>query len=570
MRAKMLSAGSVIILAALAAACAPKKPAPSTSTTAPVAAAEAGADRTNAEQVAQLRAAFARVEMRPDTSFLSAEDKDVLNLLIGAADDMSKIYLRQAADDNPATRAAIAASTSPDKQALLDLFDLHFGPWNRIDDNRPFYGDTPRPAGGGFYPVDMTKDEFEAWIAAHKEDEAAFRSAYTVIRRDGDKLVAIPYSKYYAPELKDAAEKLRAAAAKTKNPRLKAFLAARAEAFLSDDYFKSELAWMDLDGPIEVAIGPYETYTDGLFGYKAAFEAFVTVKSPTESAALAKYKDDLRDMEKNLPVSDKYKNFTRGFASPIVVADEIHGGGDNAAGVQTIAFNLPNDERVREAKGAKKVLLSNVMDAKFERILAPMADNVLVADQAKLLLKKYMGLETLFHELSHSMGPGTIVVDGRKTTVDAELKDLHSAMEEGKADVLGAYNILFLMKRGELPVAEKNEFLATYFVGLFRAMRFGVGDAHGRGAAFQYSYFRRAGAVAWDPAERRFRIDFAKLETAIGGLVHDVIVLQGDGDYAGAKRFLETTALLDEDASAVVATLAGLPVDIQPIYPEHI
>ena len=523
------------------------------------------------EQLEAMRAEIAVVEMNPDVSFLTGDEREVVNLLNEAGSLMSAIYLRQISEKNPVWREEIAASDNPDKELLLDLFDLHFGLWDTLDDNKPFYDEAELPEGAGFYPADMTKEDFESWIAAHPGDEAAFKSGYTVIRRSEDGgLKAIPYSEYYAEWLQPAAGLLRQAASITKNESLKKFLTLRADAFLSDDYYESEMAWMDLGGPIEVAIGPYEVYTDGLFGYKTAFEAFVTVKNPEESAALDKYKNYLRDMEANLPVDETYKNFRRGFESPIAVVDQVHGGGDNVPGVQTIAFNLPNDERVREAKGAKKVLLNNVMGAKFDRILAPMASHVLVADQAGLLMQDYMGAETLFHELSHSLGPGTIAKDGAKTTVNAELKELYSATEEGKADVMGAYNVLFMMEKGELPAAEKENFLATYFVGLFRAVRFGVNEAHGRGAAFQYDYFRKAGAAEWDAEAERFRLDFAKLEQAIGDLTHDIVVIQGNGDYDAAKAFLETHAVLDNEAKSIIASMTDIPVDIEPVYPERI
>jgi len=517
-----------------------------------------------------LRDQFAVVEMRVDTSFLTDEERAVVNKLNQVGALMSEIYLRQRSEQNPEWRAEIAASDMAHKALTLGLFDLHFGPWDTLDDNRPFYGSTPMPDGAAFYPADMTKKEFEDWIAEHPEDEEAFKSGYTVIRRDGARLVAIPYSEHYREWLEPAAALMREAAALASNESLKTFLSLRADAFVSDDYYESEIAWMDLDGAIEAAIGPYEVYTDNLFGYKTAFEAFVTVKNPTESAALAKYKDFLRDMEANLPVEESYKNFKRGFESPIVAAYQVHGGGDNAPGVQTVAFNLPNDERVREAKGAKKVILNNVLGAKFDRILKPMADVVLVDDQAGLLVKKYMASDTLFHELSHSLGPGTILVDGAETTVNAQLKELYSPLEEGKADVMGAYNILFMMERGELPIEEKENFLATYFTGLFRAMRFGVHEAHGRGAAFQYSYFKQAGAVAFDEDEGAFRVDFAALEQAIADLTREVVIVEGDGDFEKAKAFLEEYGKLDENAAAVIGALTHLPVDIQPIYPEEI
>ncbi|WP_226372660.1 dipeptidyl-peptidase 3 family protein [Allosphingosinicella flava] len=509
--------------------------------------------------------------MNPDTSFLNAEERQVVNLLIQAAELMNPIYLRQKSVHNPEIRAGIAASDAPNKAALLDMFDLHFGPWDTLEENRLFYGSKAAPLGAGFYPEDLTKEAFEAYLAAHPSDKAALTSPYTVVKRQGDELIAVPYSQEYRQWLEPAAKLLEQAAAITSNASLKKFLILRAQAFRTDDYYASELAWMDVTGtPIEAVIGPYEVYTDTLYGTKTAFEAFITVQNPQESAALAKYKNYLKDMEKNLPVEEKYKNFQRGFESPILVAAQVHGGGDNVPGVQTVAFNLPNDERVREAKGAKKVILENVLGAKYERILAPMASLVLVPDQAKLVTEKYMTNETLFHELSHSLGPGTITLNGRQTTVNAELKDVYSASEECKADVMGVWNILYMMQRGELPAAEKEQALASYFAGIFRAVRFGIDEAHGRGAAVQYSYLKEKGAFAWDPAAKRYRIDYAKMESGIRDLTADLVRLQGDGDYAGTKAFFDRYAKLDDQARGVLAATAHIPVDIQPVYPSRV
>ena len=511
---------------------------------------------------------FAEVPMNVDTSFLSESEKQVVNKLIEASGYLSEIYLRQRGASYPQLREEIKSKGSATD---LKMFDLHFGPCDGLEANKPFYGDTPCPKGGGFYPVDMTKDEFDAHIEANPNDKEAFTSGYTVIRRDAEgTLMAVPYHKAYAEWLLPSAKLMLEAANISENESLKNFLTLRAKAFLTDDYFTSELAWMDLDGNIEIAIGPYEVYDDGLFGYKTAYESFVTIKNPDESAALAKYKDFLKDMEKNLPVEESYKNYTRGFESPIAVTYQIHGGGDNENGVQTIAFNLPNDERVREAKGAKKVILNNVLGAKYDRILAPIGERVLVADQAKLTAKKWMGNNTLFHELSHSLGPGTIEVGGATTTVNAQLKDLASGLEEGKADVMGAYNILYMMKRGELDIAEKEAFLATYFSGKFRSMRFGTGAAHAKGAAFQYNDYREVGAAEWLPKEKRYKLNFEKLEQAISDLTGKVVVIQGNGNYGEAKTFLDTYLPLDAAAKTVLGNLDDIPYDIRPIYPESL
>jgi hypothetical protein len=511
---------------------------------------------------------LARVDMAADTSYLTAEEREVVNLLIQAADLMNPIYLRQVSSDNPRLRAEIEKGGD---NALLDRFDTFMGPWDETDEDKPFFGTATRPAGGGFYPSDLSKEQFDQYLAAHPGEAKALTDPYTVVTRDGDKLVATPYSQAYKEWLEPAAKLLDQAAARTSNASLKKFLSLRAKAFRTDDYFESELAWMDVTGtPIEMVIGPYETYTDGLYGRKTAFEAYVTLRNPKESAALDVYKGQLRDMEANLPVDEALKNFKRGFASPISVVDQLRGGGDSNHGIVSIAFNLPNDERVREAKGAKKVILQNVLGAKYDMILKPMAPLVLVPEDAANVNKRYMYMETLFHELSHSLGPGSINVGGRATTVDQELKELASGVEEAKADVMGAYNVMFMMDRNVVPAAERPQIRATYVAGLFRAMRFGDADAHGRGAAMQYRYIRDKGGIVWDAEAKRFRIDPAKLDAAIRALVADIVKLQAAGDYAGTKAFLAKWAVMDAEAKQVTGTMNHIPVDIRTIYPAKI
>ena len=557
---------AILPLLFASAACTPvANDAPVMSTDAPPAAASDGYD---------LQAQYAKlavIEMAPDTSYLTAEERDVVNLLIQASGYMDEIYLRQRFAANPQVRQAISRSRRADRDLLLTMFDRYYGAWDDLDEFHPFWGTEPLPEGAGFYPTDLTREEFDAYLTAHPAQKDELLAPYTVVKREGDGLVAVPYSVEYREWLEPAAKLLEQAAQRTSNPSLKKFLTLRAASFLSDDYYESEMAWMDLaDTPIEVAIGPYEVYTDRLYGTKTAFESFVTLRNPEESAALAKYKNYLRDMEGNLPIEDRYKNFQRGFESPIAVADQIHGGGDNVPGVQTIAFNLPNDERVREAKGAKKVILANVLGAKYERILDPIGDVVLKQDQAALVAKKYMELETLFHELSHSLGPGTITKDGRQTTVNEELKEQYSALEESKADVMGVWNILFMMEKGEIPAAEKQQLYASYFAGIFRAMRFGIDEAHGKGAALQYGYLKQKGAFTWDVAANRYIVDYAKMEAGLRDLLHDQLTLQANGDYEGTKAFFARYAKLDDWARGRFAAMSDIPVDIQPIYPSEV
>lgn len=511
---------------------------------------------------------FATVKIEPDLSYLKPWELDVLRKLQAVAKVLDRIYLKQVYLKNGETRNAIAQSQSPQRELLLKMFDLHYGPWDTLNGDRPFFGDRERPKGAGVYPEDMTKEEFESWLQAHPEDQAAFRSLYTVIVRDEQGLKAIPYRDFYREDLALASKLMDEAASLSQNESLKRFLQLRAKSFLSDEYRESEMAWIDLDGTIEVAVGPYEVYTDQLLGQKAFYEIFLAVRNPTESAKLDRYKKFLPQFEKHLPIPDEHKNFKRGTESPLAVVDLVCGGGDNGPGVQTIAFNLPNDEVVREQKGSKKVMLRNIMKAKFDQILKPMAAVVLSESQRDLVNFEDFFNEVLFHELAHGLGPGSIVVDGRETTVGAELQETYSMIEEGKADVMGVYNLLYLMQHGELDSEGRDALLATYFVGLFRSMRFGVHEAHGGGAAFQFSYLREAGAFTLDDNQRFFTIDPDVMAKSIGDLVRDVCMIQAKGDYQGAKSFLVRHAALPKQVATATQRMQTIPVDIKPLYRE--
>jgi len=512
--------------------------------------------------VAERLAQYAPTELSADLSGVPKSERPVLAELIRAARWMDEIFLRQVFEGNPEIRDAVAATGDA---ALQDYFAVNFGPWDRLDGMRPFFGTTPHPDGAGYYPVDMTKNEFESWLAEHPDQREAFVSLFTVIRRDGDGLVAVPYSEAYGEYLETAAEHLRGAAELTASESLRRFAEARAEAFASDDYYASDLAWMDLDSPVEVTIGPYEVYEDGLFAYKAAFEAFVTVDVPEESAALARFKNRLPWLERNLPIPDEYKNLDRGTESPIRVVDEVFVGGEAKAGVQTLAFNLPNDERVREAKGSKKVMLRNVLRAKFEKILVPIAERVLVEDQVDRVSFDAFFAESLHHELSHGLGPGKLTLDGRETEVRLELKELYSTLEEAKADVMGIYNILALIDAGEIPAALRETLEPSYVAGLFRSARFGVDEAHGRGVISQFNYLLEKGALEVDE-KGRFRAVSEKFADGIRDLLHDMLMLQANGDYEGTATFLESYGRPSDELLEAIARLQSVPVDIRPIF----
>lgn len=550
------------VTAAVLGGCAPaEEPEPADDTTPPGAAVVMEIAPDVEARLAQL----APTPVEADLSALSAEDRQVLDLLIQAAQLMDEIFLRQVWVGNPALRDRLQGLEGEDAEAAWEYYKVNFGPWDRLAAFEPFIGQMPHPDGAGYYPTDMSEAELEAWLEAHPDDREAFTSTVTVIRRrDGD-LVAVPYSEEYREWLTPAAELLRQAAATTANESLARFLRLRADAFLSDDYYESDLAWMDLDAPVEVTIGPYEVYEDELFGYKAAFEAFVTVALPEESEALARYKERLPWLERNLPIPEEHKNLERGTDSPIRVVDEVFVGGDAKAGVQTLAFNLPNDERVREEKGSKKVLLRNVMRAKYDQILVPIAERVLAPeDQERVSFDAYFN-EVLHHELSHGLGPGKITVDGRETEVRLELRDLYSALEEAKADVMGVYDVLALIGEGEMPAELRESLEPTYVAGLFRSARFGVHDAHGQGVVAQFNYLMEKGAVTVDE-EGRFHAVSEEFPGAIRSLLREMLLLQATGDYEATDRFLAEYGEPGEALLAALERLEDLPVDVKPIY----
>jgi hypothetical protein len=509
---------------------------------------------------------FKPVEIEYNEAVLSAGDKKALEKMVEAARVIDEIFLRQVWSGNVKLRDELKKQKD---RILLDYFTINFGPFDRLDHDRPFIdvGLKEKPPGANFYPEDIKKEEIEEWIKRHPADKKDFESNFTVIVRDGKKLKAVPYSEVYGELLERASALLKEAAQYTENQSLKKYLLSRADAFLSNDYFQSDCDWMDLkDHALEVVFGPYEVYEDNLMGYKASFEAFITLVDPDESKKMAKIVSYLGDMEENLPIPAEYHNKRRGSESPIIVAQEIYTAGDTKAGIQTIAFNLPNDERVREAKGSKKVMLKNVLKAKFDAILAPIAKQMMEAGDFKDVSFDNFFNHTLLHEMSHGLGPGTIKIGQKETTVNKALKDLYSVIEECKADTLGVYNTIFLNKKGLYPQGFMDSLYPTYLAGIFRSTRFGIKEAHGGSNIIQFNYLREKGAFTYNPENKKFGVDRTKMEGAIKDLAHDLLMIEAKGDYEGAKKFVEKYRVMPEEFEKAIAKLKGVPVDIRPVY----
>jgi hypothetical protein len=529
-------------------------------------------------ELQKMTARYAPADIGADLSALPKSERDALARLIEASRIMDAMFLRQVWAGNDAMLQDLAARAakpvgpraSRSAAARLRYFLINKGPWDRLDQNRPFVpGAPPKSEAANFYPAGATKEEVQKWLdglsGAAKEAATGF---FTTIRRPGaggKGFVTVPYSVEYQGELARAADLLREAAALTSNATLKKFLAARADAFLTNDYYASDVAWMEVDAAIEPTIGPYEVYEDEWFNAKAAFEAFITVRDEAESKKLQAFSDHLQELENNLPIDAKYRNPKLGALAPIRVVNEIFAAGDGNRGVQTAAFNLPNDERVVKEKGAKRVMLKNVQDAKFHMVLLPVSKIALpVADQAKISFEAFF-THILMHELMHGLGPHNITVAGRQTTVRQELKDTYSAIEEAKADVSGLWALRYLADHKLLDPAIARTMYTTFLASAFRSIRFGVNEAHGRGIAVQLNYLLDAGAFK-ARQDGTFTVDNAKIGDAVTALTTEIMTLQAEGSYAKAKDLIDRLGVVRPEVQKVLDRLAGVPIDIEPRF----
>jgi len=528
----------------------------------------------------KMQARYAPTELKVDTSTLSAGDKKALVKLLEAARVLDPLFMTQLWEHNLELYEKLKKDKTPLGRARLKYFWQNEGPWSDLDGHSAFLPDVPerKPLGANFYPLDMTKEEFERWAATlSKEDKEKATGFYSVIRRDqSKKLTIVPYSKEYKDHLTKAAGLLREAAALTDNPTLKKFLTARADSFLSDDYYESEVAWMDLDAPLDITIGPYETYNDEVFGYKAAFEAYVNLRDDKETQKLGFFSQHLQEIENNLPEDPKFRNPKLGALSPIRVVNEVFASGDGQHGIMTAAYNLPNDDRVVAEKGSKRVMLKSVQQAKFNKILLPIASKVLSPADQKDVSFDWFFTQILAHELMHGLGPHQIKIGDRDTNPRLELKDLAGAIEEAKADVTGLFALQYMIDHADamklqqvLDVKDKaaaeRKLYNTYLASSFRTLRFGIHEAHGKGMAIQMNWLLDKGAFVAKP-DGTFAVDFSKIKEAISSLDHEFLTLEATGDYAGAKKMITEMATLRPPVQKAIDGLTSLPTDIAPHF----
>jgi hypothetical protein len=507
-----------------------------------------------AEMTAPRPDIYAEFALTADLSHLSDRQRQMIGVLIEASEIMDDLFWRQAWADDYETRLAAI----DDEQARL-FAELNYGPWDRLADDAPFVkGVGPKPLGANFYPADISREEFEAAYLPGK------KGLYSLLRRGtAGELVLVPYHVAYKDELQQAAELLRRAADLADDPQFATYLKLRAAALISDDFQTSDLFWMDVkSNEIDVVIGPIETYEDRLFGYRAAYESYVLIKDLAWSERLSRFALFLPELQEGLPVPDEYKWETPGTDSDLNAYDVVYYAGHSNAGSKTIAINLPNDEEVQLEKGTRRLQLKNAMQAKFEKILLPIADTLIDAEQRKHITFDAFFSNVMFHEVAHGLGIKNTITG--KGTVREALRDVASSMEEGKADVLGLYMVIELLEAGELGDVDIMDYYVTFMAGIFRSIRFGAASAHGKANMVRFNFFEEQGAFVRDAESGTYRVDAARMTAAMTELSRLLLTLQGDGDYEGASELTASKGVIGEQLQSDLdrLTRAGIPVDI--------
>ena len=548
-RAHLLMAAAAALMMATAAC---EKPAAEKTDTTAAAAQAPDMQRRLSE--------YTTVKLAADTTNLTAKERQMIPLLIDAAKAMDPIFWEQ----TWGSRDSLISTVSD--PGIRRFIDVNYGPYDRLDNNAPFIPEVgPRLPGANLYPKDISKTEFEAAVAKGPAARAdSLKSLYTLIRRAPDSsLIAIPYHVAFKAQNEIAAAKMREAAKLAEDPGLKKYLELRAAALLDDNYQASDYAWMDMkNNTLDLVIGPIETYEDELYGYKAANEAYVLVKDKAWSQRLSRYAAMLPALQKGIPVAEQYKREKPATDSDLNAYDAIYYAGQANSGAKTIAINLPNDEEVQLKKGSRRLQLKNVMQAKFDKILLPIAKELIDDDQLAMLNFNAFFENTMFHEVAHGLGIKNTI--NGKGTVRTSIKERYGSLEEGKADILGLYMVQKLNEKGELKGEDVRANYVSFLASLFRSVRFGGADAHGRANIAAFNFLQQQGAFTRDSATGKYRVDFAKFQAGMNALTEKILTLQGNGDYEGVGAFQQQYGTISPELQKDLDRLKskGIPVDV--------
>jgi hypothetical protein len=513
----------------------------------------------SATDIAQRLARWKPVEMPYHSETLTARERQEVDKLVDASREMEAIYWRQS--DPEALKLYETTKNANLKQLLFingSRFDL-------IDDNKPFVGTKPLSPGWNLYPEGLTSAQIEAYVKAHPAEKAAIYSPYTVLRWNGKKLEAIPYHVEYKQWLEPAAKLLREAADLSDNQDFAQFLRTRAGALLSDDYYPSDLKWLELKNPkIDVIFAPYETYLDGVLGVKTSYEAAVLIRNEPESAKLALYQKYIPDLQDALPLAAADKPSKRGQPTPMEVVDAPFRTGDMLHGYQAVADNLPNDPRIHDTKGTKKIFFKNFMDARVNYVVLPLAKYLMPAAQAGQVSGQGYLAAVVLHEISHGLGPAYSRVSGKQVPITEAIGPVYSALEEAKADVVGMYDLAWLMDHGALPKDRAREYYASYVAGIFRSVRYGVAEAHGRAEMMEFNYLAEQKAI--NRVDGKYSVDFARMPAAIASLSKELLTIEATGDRQRAEAWFNRYDKMPPELTEAMKAASKLPVDIWPIF----
>lgn len=517
-----------------------------------------------AEEIETRMEKYVLTPMPFDASQFSEQEKQLSQKLIEVGKLADEIFWRQTYYDNISLREQVVENRSED-DPVRKFFFMQAGPYDRLAHNEPFMDVPPKPPTAGFYPPDMSKEEFETWIKNHPGDEKAFLSPYTVIQREGDKLVAIPYHIAYKTYVDSMAIKLREAADLAENASFEKYLRSKADAIQTDNYFDTDVNWIDVQGSkFDMVFGPFEVYEDELNNIKASYEASVEIVDLEESAKLDVYKQHLGDLEENLPYPEKYKNKEPGLTASFVIVRDVYRGGDIRVGYQPVAANLPNDPEVHQRKGSKKTFWKNIMEARLNQIIIPIGQRIIAENQVNAMTGQGYFDFVLMHEIAHGIGPRYI--HGNSTPVNVALRELYSWIEENKADIAGLHSLKYFREQGIISAELRQQHFVSYLGSIFRTIRFGTGEAHGKAAIVSLNFLMEHDGITYDPQTQRYAVNFDKIDDAITLLANELLLIEAEGDYQRAQRLAEKYAGTPDFVQASLDSLNDLPIDLVPQY----
>jgi len=511
-------------------------------------------------------AKYKPVRMPCNSAKLTARERQMIGKLVEASQYMEQAFWRQSDPEALTLYNQLGQSRFPRDQALRRFIFINGSRFDQLAENEPFVGTQKMSPGRGFYPEGLTREQIEAYVKAHPEQKDEIYGGYTVVRRRGDDLVAIPYHIAYREFVAPAAKLLREAAALSNDKAFAEFLRLRADALLNDDYYKSDLAWVDLKDPkFDVVFGPYETYMDGLLGVKTSYSAAVLIRNEEESKKLAVFQKYVPEIQESLPLAPEDKPSKVGKATPMEVMDAPFRTADFLHGYQAVATNLPNDPRIHELKGTKKIFFKNFMDARVNYVILPLAKRLMLPQQAALASGEGYLAHTMMHEVAHGIGPAYARKDGKQVDLREAFGSIYSPLEEAKADVVGMYGLIWLMEKGALPKTQAPEFYSSFLAGNFRSMRFGVAEAHGRAEMMEFNYLSEQGAIVRD-AQGRYSIVYEKVPAAINSLMKELLDIEATGDRERAEKWFEKYDKMPPELKKALDAMTDIPVDIAPVF----